>query len=960
MKKIYYLAALGALTFASCSDDLKVGTNNGNNVEGDTKVVAKFEKLTNSLETRTTIESNNNGTYTYLWSESDAIGLFNIPAEGVTEQDFTNEVFRYVTSDGNEEAEFTGWGGLLEDGGVYGYYPYYGDAYIQGNYVYPKINARQNFYGGEDYQVPVADLGPGVYANGSFAQNAAPSVAYGTKDGENVEINFYGVASYLVIPVVGYSNLKTVTLAIKDSEGNYFPLTGEVEVDMTQFDPEVVATYNPGVQSEPAATLSEATVQNEGLISMNCGNLELDIDNVSNIWFVIPSNIPRANNTLELTFSDGTNTQTVERTWSATAQPIGRNKVRWESTENNEPFLFNTFGDAYVIYQPWQFLEYAYLVTNSAYNRESGPTAIIPTWNALTKKEYSDLPNMVVNPKYNPTTGALENYDGIKPAIIAKSLTFSIETIEDYIGTPGEGFWDSGLPTYYQGAYGYYIQNDGAIPTINSKSEYWPYSITGLKQSGENGVYPSLINLTIEGTSLFNGVSTSEYQVHINNLVLDGVTVDATEVEGATAAYFLGNNSYTNAQYDNITIKDNCVLKQPSTSTKPDALFGTAYTSPFPVVSNTMDETLFAVNLMANGNFSFAVEGQGIDEFQNIYPTTKGVLLTVEGKEDSGETNASTLISKIRKTYNASCEPYSVLNNLENTTSYWTGTAYWNTAKPFTAEKLAALAQNNYGTAPANLDCDINLMGSNGEYWYYTMYDSRNGMTVNGNGNTISNVYINGTMNGKGDAGKYLTLFGESSSVSELTVDGIIIENSLKKEGVYIGALSAWQNESSDNTDITVNKMKVISEAAQYNAVGGLYAASGSWKSLSELQFTNRESYNVSSTIGVGYAIGWLNFNTPQEVNVNVSSLGFGDYAYGRITFTINAKSGNTSGTNLNFDEDFTDGFIAGLPTNSKVVFNAGNNVYDGYTVWLQNSDGKVIAAIQYNEADDEWIKKIL
>ena len=738
MKKYLYLASAAALAFASCSDDLGLKNPAAGEVEGGVQATFEFG---GSDETRTALQYN--GGYKYVWSPNDQIGIFNAKKNAANPEillpDVTNAVFTYAS--GTTTAKFNGDSDILLDGEYVAYYPWERDIELtkgtgtgkKESAVLPMtIPTKQNF----NYKASQVAWSS-KYATGCFGENVAPALASGkaTADGE-IQLSFYSTASYLVVPIQGYTtaNIKAAKLQLFSTDGEgqttYQTLSGTFNVDVLQFLNNRQAYMLGGPTSTGDSThpdFPEGTGEDYVYLYFGANGLELDPSKPLNLWFVVPTWTQLANQKLVVSFynsydvTDASAMVTyVERTldgknFSDTNDGmVGYDSVRWIFAESGTPFSVTNVTDAYVISTPQQFLEYAYLASCSSIN-----SVFQNQYAQLKYKGYSDLMNMVTW-----SGDASKPIKGLKDALIAGDIKFDYATMQNWIkSSPGFGGAQSlsGLEPYYAGAYGEYAYGVGKIPAGYIKSiggnDYINLTIKGITDdAGLNGLNVYTVD---DGDGFFTDQNAK--MSYVSNLTISNAKVNATYAEtkpvqhdlAAAAGYgFLANVYGKNITLTNITVGSGCsfVPYQGSNVALFNVIKSTDYMnavlagseravvadnmslSTLPMYANELD--IYHAQYQANGHkstsdyamdFSAQANFAAVNNFRKLYlvPNTGsqgngyGSLLRIPGVSGDNVPNVVSLMDKITNnigypTVATGRLPYSIVDT--NLNSYWTGT----------------------------------------------------------------------------------------------------------------------------------------------------------------------------------------------------------------------------------------------------------------------------------------------
>lgn len=258
--------------------------------------------------------------------------------------------------------------------------------------------------------------------------------------------------------------------------------------------------------------------------------------------------------------------------------------------------------------------------------------------------------------------------------------------------------------------------------------------------------------------------------------------------------------------------------------------------------------------------------------------------------------------------------PYSILGyNTANTalaTSYWTGTKYKQNEgqnnQYTTAENVAQWMAYSNPILPLNLN--LNLMGTyervvNGKLttlynrWQPSQnidYETTVAPATGIENISITNVYMDGTTNGTtpitaaSNGSLYLTLFGNNSNVSNISVDNIIISpdaaiantnntNLFGDTNFVIGAISAVAVTSVNVSvsNMTVNASKVT---CLENVLGGAYYR------------INGTTINSAYPTTAGYLNDVRNLSAPYPI-YGVQGNNEAGYIAGQLLYTMNANT---------------------------------------------------------------------
>lgn len=909
MKKLLFFASAGLL-MASCSDDLGFKTET-QRPEGSALIVATYA-APESSETGTRSEWEwKNGKPNYLWSVGDVLGVFPVVTSttGSTIEN-TNATFKF---DGDEPAatgEFIGDNALVgPTSNVYAYYPWEynkkvtqatadADAYLQ--LLIPSVQTY-NFK---------ADVSS-TTQDGSFSQNMAPAVAYGTYNQEQgqYEMEFSPVGAYLGVPIVGFTPtpddyIKSLTLEIINTSNVL--LSGYVNAPLNE---------EIGTKEYLSSIQGLATDQPEGTteskyITIDCGvnGVELDGTNPTWFYFVVPAGINinseqgvtynlyvNANSDLsnltQLTpltankkvASGATVTTTVANTYYNIWQEVEKNEQG--QTVSTTPFEYvpeNTI----VINDAYEFLEYAYLASYNATNQENGYST---AWEAIVEAEEQDnyiLANALIGYPDDDSSITWDNITGLKKAFITNTINLNTVTF-------GSGSKYEKMTEYAQLIFnGFY----GANPTktINTIGGMWPYSINGfgenasinnLNVSSDNGMFQAPLQSVTGSAVNINADNT----ITVSNLTFNSCTVAPKTVSSNNAYYFLGTIWPFSTSglgifntFSDITINSNCSIQLPKNPAQ------TNYLAVYPIIFDNCGYTnqsnvnnyegapalpsnwkMFAgyclreTNYDLTGNSNLMTLAWGAD----MAPT--GIVFKVSNKGQAEEViNYITTNHPIADAYTAGAAglyPYSVV---DASNSYWTGTVYSPDQSASTtityAEQLAWMNQKGARqTIPVQYtlgDYDFDLMGvltSNAPstlkpmVWPISSDNVTAAFGINGNNKTISNALLDGTFTG--DSRNWVSLFGQYCAAQNLTISNMTVNISEENAGNLANAqISALANQPSKalGTELDANIEVTGFNVNVSNIEDFTNPIGGIFYNLSGTRINNIDPSNCSATFG--------------------------------------------------------------------------------------------------------------
>lgn len=885
MKKFIYLASAATLALASCSDDFMPGNNNVA-VEGNSRIVATYEFGSEEEGTRTSL----NGNYQYVWGQGDAISVI-----GSAENLYVNNAMYFnPAEDAGTEATFVGQANLTNNKKYFGIYPYDTNlAYNKSNTYTVAIRANQNF--NEDANELQAIPTGNVRANGSFSNGDAPAVAVATANNGQLEFSFQPLASYLVFPFSGTGKVKSMSLQINVAQpvnGNNNinrvprPLVGSFSVNFNNLSPDgkVNLSNINNTGNNTTGDFEPAEGNNNTTITLNCGSgVQLDTEEVTNFWFVVPNGIKLAGAEIILTVNGNEKiVKTFSDNWMGSdgSNQTLRNNVRWIWQGAQTPFQYNAEGNYYVITKPWQFLEYVYAVSNPQATVLKQYYNLAGTHNTDYNLNYTDLYNIVptlneIMQTYNPENG-LWTTDAkyyVKDALIAGNIVITQEAIKKYLS----GVSINGLAQYYQDVYVNYM-NYGYINQIGG---YTPYTMTGI---GYDGTISGTAQkpFIVKGNGIFRSQDDESLAQNIEALTFEYVQADVT---GLNEDFFNFLATPDNVNFSGVTVDPSCSIKGNSLMAD-EGLFtfvrnvdidvidvenGTEDQEAFPYFAQYLSIDKAVVNDDIAFYFTSGVNRTVADFMYVVMPRVEEYANSKSTMQVLDEEEAILLMNKLNMevpeylTYDMvparrAAQTYSVI---DEETSYWTGTTYQVQWYPLqsklktTAEQLAYAAQNGNGKEyKLVLDRNICLMGDQfgkGTLDKYTQYWWASPANVNvssptGEKYTIENAYLNGTKDGKTPAtsganvmgleGQYnfMTLLGMLSTVNNVNIKNMVVTPTVEKNPAVtylVAALSVNPAAKSSNVNVTMQvgnmtgygtRFSYVDENNKsYSVIGGFY-----------------------------------------------------------------------------------------------------------------------------------------
>ena len=794
MKKILLFVSAAALVVASCSKEIEDASPV--QVAGKSTINATYEDVLSGDITRTEAQRVDGKTFTTTWDGTDVLGVFR--AEKGSD---INSPFVYDAGDAEAQAKFKGDLEILAGGEYVGYYPWDKNTSIDENgNITLTIPEKQNYrYNAKD-------------ANGSFAANVAPAVAFGqaTEENDKLDMSFYAVASYMYVPFTGDGFVKDIKLEISNT-----CLSGDIQVNIDD-----IKTGDFSKVAAPAST--EPTT-----ITVKCYNpVKLTPGETTTFWFVVPGNLDIKDATVKF-YVNGDEIPARNENYTKKTTPGNFFGLAKDNKGTAFEWIEDT-QDACILRTPEEFLKYAYLATYGAVDSDNNSLA-----------DNADVVEFYTN-------GTL------KRAVFANDI--DLDELGE-ISSDHEIVTKEMTPFEKAVFYDHYKLTKNTIATIGN------YTI----EFDIDGRGYTLSNLTVKGSGLFsdcyemNSGKSSESEV--KNLVLENVTVDATEQK---TAYYLTNRHYPGKggiTLTDITVGEGCVL----TGAENPALIGRAFVGgevelANPIKENKMETAVFADDLNIMGDVTIA------DYEYNkvtIHENAPGAIVTVADK-----TKAEEFMAEV--TNNATW--YSVI---DETTSYWTGTmadTRDNKDGISTAEELAKAVNNGTGTGTFVLTNNI-------EIGYDKDWNSIVNMKANPSIDGTAAVYtINHvTVGEKG-------LFGGAATVKNLRVRNVSIN------GAYVLA----------NTGTAENVIGEVFNYSKANAKEGLLAGLFYEGTMADVEATTGcevNTKNLATDAKFGALYAKVNAAMGHEYTVPANTIGaYNPFA---VLNVVNDEEDHNHGLNM-------------------------------------------------------------
>ena len=866
MKKILFYTSAAAL-LVSCAKEL-VEEPVVLPVEGESTIVASYEV---DAETRTYMDKAGN----FSWEVGDAIGVF-----AAEENDAVNAIFKYNESKKTFTGDLNKFKAEIED--FYAYYPWSSNQQIKGNTLSLELPAVQ-YYNHEELEA--------TKEFGSPSQASIPAVAKAlgvTDRTEPIEMTFKPVVSYIRIPVIGDGTVETVTMKVKIGE-QYYKLNGTIDVNFEDKEDDEFFTLE-GVGDLYVVGNEEGNInESDATLTLNCGvGVPLDSKTPKYFWFIVPADFNLKPGTQAATFEISINDKNYVRSYSS-AGIVPRNKW-FDVKPSGETAFWYSDDDYYVIQDAQHFVEYAYA------SSVSGGFAMAPD--------------------------AMKTGSNLKSALITEDINFA-----SYTPAKNNAFQTAVAE--------WYVANGNAINTIGLVKKY---DIRGAQLAteeettaivvSEEGKAPILTGLKVKGNGIFDdGFKNNTYTRNsVNNIVLNGVTIDAPGVTGnvnvltnrlrTTSSNKNANSIATRIEKVTVTGKVNVNNATPDAKV---ALIGRAFTDDIAnvTIKNETDITYVNELNVFNPKVKFVKEPASAvaeDEIPvvtvsynqiDIHENFIGAILYVEDGSHAAEIMGA--VKEGNKNW------YSVL---DAKTSYYTGlpatsATNVNDTAIFTAEELAKTVKEG-GNVTLTNDIEIGYAKT----WPAS---SGNEVTVDGKGDyTISRVTI-------GENG----LFGSKATVSDLTIEHVFVN------GTYVLANTGTaKNVTAKNLNYKNNNLTGILAGLFYQA---------DVKTVNETVNCTVDARNVPDAAKFGALYGVVNVNLGGVVNFkeNAGNKMGSEHPFG--SFLCSADADLSDSQTAIYVKDYTENTV---PTS--IVSFAGV-IKEGYEVVLHWADNKYSDTIVYH-----------
>lgn len=848
MKKLLFFAAAGAVMFSSCTKD-------------DAEVAPALDKnlvtIGASLEfdgTRTHLgDIAEDGSRPVKWSAGDEIGLFTADDTDL------NVPFALVSGENTTKGKFSGSDFLFNvpaDGiDVYGYYPHVDGASISGTTL-------------SGLQIPATQL----YHNheqGSFNAKSAPSVAVAedVTDISEVELSLKGVASYLVFPIRGVGNVKSLTLTIGGEM-----LAGAGNVDLSDDTPVL-----EGVNESEAITLKLGS--NEDVNGIN-------FEGTKKVVFVVPAGIDMRGKEIKLVaeFADGSPSSTQTTThinftdataaYATTAPNRTYNiyaNMDYNALMNNEKAEW-TFGvdGQWVIDSEEDFVIYAYYTQqaqNPIHEISGGVLAYVDSFADL-------IPGAPTLEDYN-TLKAL-GYEMDAKAIVVKDLDFSAIGVEaakakyteyhsklnQYAATLSAE--EKAILAVQMNAWEWYVANGGAIKSLGYNA------VNGDKEGRV------IKGLTVKGNGFTRGADLA-------NLVLDNIAVVADE--GAEyAGLVMADNTVDNFDYpsekvtlDNVIVNGGSVTAGEGTIT--GGIFGKVnLRSTFDIVGVEALPTVTATNWGQVYGF-VSISASEVNEI-DLETLTVDNLDHVAIYKVKGVSEKATL--KVTSGFESDEDFAGVVEVVEQGSVFVDGVSYWNGLQAqedadnttLSAEELAyAISARADITLLNHIDMQDELLGASTVATSIEVTSNKvDGVQQHW---TISNVKME---SGAAAEGNYYSIFGAAAAISNIIVENASISLTAGDGDPELHVSGLALQGSANN--VVVNGL-TISVAKKVNDTGDVV-------STPTFPYTDTAT---SDKCAIGGVIGKAAWDAVQNVSVSDITIEGGAY-YDTVDGTLTASIG--------------------------------------------------------------------
>ncbi|MBE6187355.1 MAG: hypothetical protein E7142_08410 [Rikenellaceae bacterium] len=740
MKKLLFYASAVAVLFSSCSKDATedIAINKAGNEVFSVSLNTEEESTT-----RVTLSGS-----TFVWDVNDAIGVATTEAPKANIMVSTS-IGGTAPKFSVSEEDYTRW---LDDVATTAnplmvYFPYKpGTEFAADGKLTVNIPAKQR------------------YAHESFYKNAIHAVGYAPEyTGADQQIALHVPHGFIQAKVVGWGDMKSITLSIKDKNGNDVNLTGNYEVDAL---PEY--TEEDGYATDHKYITAEKSGETYGKeITVDLGFKPEDLlfSDPLLVNFVVPAGIKLSEATLTFTNDKG-DTYDVKMDKEASDGKMNmRPSLRVTVSQNVQFGLDDKFliwdDDQYTAEE--KFLAYAYL-------------AQVQT---ADSKPYDGVWDTVKS--FVPNASSVYDVDAL---LVDTELDFSSYTKAWADAAKAEldnVLTYDAINEFWINVYDWYSKNGGAIESLAYNNIISDTNTT-------------IKNLNVVGSGISAGAG-------LESLTIENVTVKA---KGGNFAGLIAGHSDLAKVKDVVISTGNKVVAEnvPQVGgifgclAAADAAIATAKAIAIEakdceIVGRLYGKVLSTIELTLKDKYdwdasvsSYPVIGY-VDNHANV---TADIAVSAELK--NGGVVGKVYVAPVADDYASSVIVEGV--------SYWNGDIVWGAAPtmavdadgvvtdPFTAEDLAAVLTTDafsstyFLTHDIDMQCDHVVWGADaldpmGVYPEFSLWTSLSGsrkIKLDGKNHTISNASVTGQGTG------YVSLFGYEAELKDVKVANLIVNTS--------------------------------------------------------------------------------------------------------------------------------------------------------------------------------------
>lgn len=877
MKKLLFYASAVAVLFSSCSKDATedIAINKAGNEVFSVSLNTEEESTT-----RVTLSGS-----TFVWDVNDAIGVATteaLDANIMVSTSIGGTAPKFSVS----EEDYTRW---LDDVATTAnplmvYFPYKPETkFAADGKLTVNIPAKQR------------------YAHESFYKNAIHAVGYAPEyTGADQEIALHVPHGFIQAKVVGWGDMKSITLSIKDKNGNDVNLTGNYEVDAL---PEY--TEEDGYATDHkyiTAEKSGETYGKEITVDLGFKPENLLFSDPLLVNFVVPAGIKLSEATLTFTNDKG-DTYYVKMNKEASAGKMDmRPGLRVTVSQNVQFGLDDKFlivdDDQYTAEE--KFLAYAYM-------------AQVQT---ADSKPYEGVWDFVK--AYVPNASSVYDVDAL---IVDTELDFA--AYDKAWADAGKAELDKKLVynatnEFWSNVYAWYSKNGGAIESLayntvlgDSNTTIKNLNVVGTGISQGAG----LENLTIENVTvkakncdtagLIAGLS---YNAEVKDVVISTgnkvVAEGVAQVGGVYGRLYTADAAYATAEPIAIEAK-NCEF------------VGRLYGRVIETIELTLAEFEWDASVAAYPVIGNLKEGASVYADVAIDASMKnaGVVGMVDVEADNQK--ASSVVVEGVSYWNGDCDVNdgAFIPAKNDGTPDWTkfnemvaaANAEEKSKYYFTAEDFAAIV-SDANNSSMFLNVNIDMQGDHMASFIEDEFDGmllkpeftltfeadrsgRKGYTVNGNNFTIANINI--AAEKVSTSHTYIALFGQNPTIKNVKISGLTISNDNISNNFSISGLG-YSGVAENVTVENVNIQTVYAPSYKGAGIGAIFATVDA-NNIKNVSVKDCVISAPEQNVAVGYVAGVL---TLSEKLVSIAGINVsGDNFVQSAAKGLSAKAGrvNTS-----------------------------------------------------------------